>query len=91
MRTGRDGLRDEAGGRMAVADASGGPEDALRQEADGVGCLGDEDTASPVRALCVYLAVLAFVVLGALDIAGGDWRPGVASVCLAVANALLLL
>lgn len=44
-----------------------------------------------MRAACVYCAVVAFVILGALDIAGGDWRPGVASIFLAVANGLLLL
>lgn len=44
-----------------------------------------------VRAICVYLAVLAFAVLGVLDITAGAQRAGVASICLAVANGLLLL
>jgi hypothetical protein len=43
-----------------------------------------------VRVACVYLAVGAFLVLGALDIAGGNWKPGIASICLALANGLLL-
>lgn len=44
-----------------------------------------------MRVACVYLAVGAFVVLGTLDVAAGALRPGVASICLAVANGLLLL
>lgn len=44
-----------------------------------------------MRVVCVYVAVAAFVGLGALDIAVGNMRPGVASICLAVANGLLLL
>jgi hypothetical protein len=44
-----------------------------------------------MRLACIYLAVSAFVVLGVIDVASGNHRQGVASICLAVANGLLLL
>lgn len=44
-----------------------------------------------MRVACVYMAVAVFMAIGVLDIAAGHPRPGVASICLAVANGLLLL
>ena len=44
-----------------------------------------------MRIACIYLAVGAFILLGLLDIASGNSRQGVASICLAVANGLLLI
>jgi hypothetical protein len=33
----------------------------------------------------------AFIALGVLDVVAGNMRPGIASICLALANGLLLL
>jgi hypothetical protein len=43
-----------------------------------------------VRVALVFTAVLAFAGLGVVDLLYGNWRVGVASICLAGANALLL-
>lgn len=44
-----------------------------------------------MRTYVTLVAVSAFLVLGTMDIVAGNPRPGIASICLAVANALLLL
>lgn len=43
-----------------------------------------------LRAALIGLAVLAFVVLGILDLIHGAYRTGTASILLAVVNGLLL-
>ncbi len=44
-----------------------------------------------MRMLATYVAVISFALIGVIALTEGNMRVGVATVCLAVANGLLLL
>lgn len=43
-----------------------------------------------VKTAALAIAVLAFIALGAANLIDGDWRTGLASLALALVNALVL-